>query len=203
MKEFPLIAKSVSLCRQFRENFDQLSKTHFCAGSKARAQVGSLQRASEAGAAMLAFRKAHRDVVRLTYCVFQATKLGTTAVNMGEDCCGVRASPAVPEQANGRQASGHSASGSNKDQRHSTKSHKEAAEELQGWIGRRIELFDQFSERHKREVGLCCSCSIACRSPLYSSASSKLSLWTCLADHPLVTRGKKRCGAGDQLLACS
>ena len=115
--------------------------------------VASLEFLRESVAAMLAFRKTNRDLVRLTCCIFQAAKLSGTAVSMGEDCCGVAASPAVPEQANGRHANGAPAGRSNFDQRHSLKSHKEAAEELQGWIGRRIELFDQFSERHKREVG--------------------------------------------------
>ena len=110
---------------------------------------------------MLLARRACSEIVSCH--IRQSFALHLLAPAMGEGCCGVSGSSAPTEQLNGMHLDHHHAGSlSSNGKAAPVKNHKQAAEELQGWIGKRIELFDQFSERQKQQVAHCRALRFAC-----------------------------------------
>ena len=112
---------------------------------------------------MLLARRSWRALLSAQVSVRQLAAPHHTAARMGEDCCGTSAPSAPTEQFNGLQLNGTASNAPSNGKGVQPRSHKEAAEELQDWIRKRIELFDQFSERQKQAV-----------SDLLAQASSKV-----------------------------
>lgn len=80
---------------------------------------------------------------------FRCSGLRSVAAVMGEGCCGPTTAPSPTEQTNGVHQNGNA----NTAPKGPQKPHKEAADELQGWIAQRLQLFDTFAERQKQQVG--------------------------------------------------
>ena len=99
---------------------------------------------------MLLLRRNWRELVRIPF--RQSKGYCRSAASMGEGCCGTSGSAAPTEQLNGMHLGGNAAPAASNNKAAPPKSHREAAEELQGWIKQRLELFDKFAERQKQLV---------------------------------------------------